>query len=159
VFFESEEELLILLFAVLLVQDAITLLFKTHAAETIFAGITVIAIKQISVVLLAAVTSEEAHAAPDGETLVTEFRQRSADQPREITIGTVFETLKRCPIETVLAILQVISFDDILAIVEIISDDVLTIETVVVLHDFLPDKCCCALPRHDYRSCMTGIER
>ena len=99
---------------------------------------TVIAVKKVCARVHARVTAENSVPPTDREAVIAE--RTTGCRTREVTVKRIRETLHCCRVPAVLAILEVITLENISAVIEVITNHILTIETVVVLHDFLPDK-------------------
>jgi hypothetical protein len=134
------DEQFIFFLRVLLIEDAMTLLFETDTTETILASMAGIAVGEIRIVILTGMTGDEPVIRTDGKAVVAEFGARSGVDAAEIAIERIGEAVERGAVERVFAVFQVIPVIDIPAVIEIVTRHFLTIETVIVFDDFFADQ-------------------
>lgn len=89
-----------------------------------------------------------------GEALITKLRWHRG----KVAVDTVREAFECCTIAAILAIFEIVTLVNVAAIVEIISIHVLTIESVVVLHNFLPRQHLHPLASKLHRAMTAGIQ-
>lgn len=77
---------------------------------------------------------------------------------REIAITTMLEALAGGAMFAIFAILQIISLHDVAAVVEIIARHILAVESMVILHRFLPHKLAILRECRRDRSDISGIQ-
>ena len=151
-------ERFILLFRVLLIEDAVALLLQADAPEAVLTPMACIAVEEIGVVVLRGVATKHPVVGANSETVVAELGVLPDIDAAEVAIHAVCETVERGAVQAILTVLQVVSFNDIFTIVEVIPGDIFTVKPMIVLHDFLPDEHLYSLLRKRNSADVSGVQ-